>query len=134
MLMARRARGVSTLGERAAKEVSHGWPDRSPVPPATLSKKITTDLLRGKLGFNGLTITDASHMVGITGRMACRDFLPGAVAAGCDMFMFFNDPEEDLAWMMEGYRVCVITEGRLAEGAPRTPSCSPRPTRRPSRW
>ena len=34
--------------------------------PATLSKEITTDLLRGKLGFNGVVVTDASHMLAIT--------------------------------------------------------------------
>jgi beta-N-acetylhexosaminidase len=32
--------------------------------PATLSKELITDLLRGKLGFNGLVVTDASHMLG----------------------------------------------------------------------
>ena len=32
--------------------------------PATLSPEIMTTLLRGKLGFNGMVVTDASHMVG----------------------------------------------------------------------
>lgn len=91
----------------------------SDLMPATLSHEITTDLLRGKLGFNGLTLTDASHMVGMTGRMARRDFVPRAVAAGCDMFLFFNDPAEDLGWMMDGYRSGVITEERLEEALTR---------------
>lgn len=91
----------------------------SDLMPATLSKEIATDLLRGKLGFNGLTLTDASHMVGLTGRMARRDFVPGAIAAGCDMFLFFNDPDEDLAWMMDGYRRGVITDERLNEALTR---------------
>ncbi len=87
--------------------------------PATLSHELITDLLRGKLGFNGLVVTDASHMVGITGAMARRDLLPHAIAAGCDLFLFFNDPDEDFAWMMKGYRDGVITEERLQEALER---------------
>ena len=37
--------------------------------PATLNKYILTDLLRGKMGFNGLVVTDASHMVAMTSAM-----------------------------------------------------------------
>lgn len=87
--------------------------------PATLCKELITDLLRGKLGFNGLVVTDASHMVGMTGAMARRDILPTAIAAGCDLFLFFNDPEEDLNWMMQGYRDGRITEERLQEALER---------------
>ncbi|MEG1069387.1 MAG: glycoside hydrolase family 3 N-terminal domain-containing protein [Ruthenibacterium sp.] len=83
--------------------------------PATLCKELITDLLRGKLGFNGLVVTDASHMVGMTGAMARRDILPAAIAAGCDLFLFFNDPDEDFGYMMDGYKNGVITEERLQE-------------------
>ncbi|MEG2404113.1 MAG: glycoside hydrolase family 3 N-terminal domain-containing protein [Oscillospiraceae bacterium] len=81
--------------------------------PATLCKELITDLLRGKLGFNGLVVTDASHMVGMTGAMARRDILPTAIAAGCDLFLFFNDPDEDFGYMMDGYKNGVITPERL---------------------
>ena len=37
--------------------------------PATLSPEIMTGLLREKLGFNGMVVTDASHMVAMTDRM-----------------------------------------------------------------
>lgn len=83
--------------------------------PASLSKEITTDLLKGKLGFNGLVVTDASHMVGMTGAMKRSDLVPRAIAAGCDLFLFYNDPDEDLAYMREGYRSGVITEERLTD-------------------
>lgn len=83
--------------------------------PATLCKELTTDLLKGKLGFNGLVVTDASHMVGMTSAMPRRLVLPTAIAAGCDLFLFFNDPEEDLNWMMDGYKNGIITEERLKE-------------------
>ncbi|MFC5280506.1 glycoside hydrolase family 3 protein [Arcanobacterium canis] len=87
--------------------------------PATLSPEILTDLLRGKMGFNGVVVTDASHMVGLTGAMARKDLLPRAIAAGCDLFLFFNDPDEDFAWMMEGYRNGIITDERLTEALTR---------------
>ena len=35
--------------------------------PATLSKPLLQGLLRGQLGFNGLIISDASQMAGMTG-------------------------------------------------------------------
>lgn len=87
--------------------------------PATLSREILTDLLRGKLNFNGLVVTDASHMVGLTGAMKRSELVPTTIAAGCDLFLFFNDPEEDFAWMMEGYRSGIITEERLQEALER---------------
>lgn len=96
-------------------------PDLTPddLLPATLSKEILTDLLRGQMGFNGVVVTDASHMVGLTGAMARRDLLPTAIAAGCDLFLFFNDPDEDFAWMKQGYENGVITEERLQEALER---------------
>ncbi|WP_420175251.1 glycoside hydrolase family 3 protein [Luteococcus sp. OSA5] len=88
--------------------------------PATLSKEITTDLLRGKLGFNGVVVTDASHMVAMTAAMKRRDILPTAIMAGCDLFLFFNDPDEDFGWMMEALRDGRLTRERLDEAVTRT--------------
>ena len=87
--------------------------------PATLSKELITDLLRGKLGFNGVVVTDASHMVGMTAAMPRREILPAAIAAGCDLFLFFNDPDEDFQWMLDGYRDGRISEERLQEALER---------------
>jgi beta-N-acetylhexosaminidase len=83
--------------------------------PATLSKEITTDLLRVKLGFNGVVVTDASHMVAMTSAMKRSEMLPTAIAAGCDLFLFFNDPDEDFGYMMDGYKNGMITDERLEE-------------------
>ncbi len=88
--------------------------------PATLCKELITDLLKGKLGFNGLVVTDASHMVGMTGRMKRSKMLPSAIAAGCDLFLFFNDPDEDFGYMMDGYKNGTITEARLQDALTRT--------------
>lgn len=89
------------------------------IMPATLSPELLQGLLRGKLGFNGMILTDASHMVGLTCMMKRRDLLPHAIAAGCDMFLFFNDMDEDFGYMMDGYKNGVITEQRLEEALER---------------
>lgn len=81
--------------------------------PATLSREIIIGLLRERLGFNGLIITDASHMVGMTCRMKRADMLPQAINAGCDMLLFFNDPDEDFAIMLNAYRRGIISEERM---------------------
>ena len=83
--------------------------------PATLCPEIMTGLLRDKLGFNGMVVTDASHMVGMTNRMKRKDMLPAAINAGCDMFLFFNDPEEDFRTMLDAYQSGVISEERMNE-------------------
>lgn len=81
--------------------------------PATLSKELITDLLRCKLNFNGLVVTDASHMLGLTGSMKRSELLPTSIAAGCDLFLFFNDPDEDFGYMLDGYKNGIITDERL---------------------
>lgn len=84
------------------------------IRPATLAPELITDLLKGQLGFNGLVVTDASHMIGMFGATIPRSRqVPQAIAAGCDMFLFFNDKEEDFGYMLEGYGDGIITEERL---------------------
>lgn len=87
--------------------------------PATLCPEIMTGLLRDKLGFNGMVVTDASHMVAMTNRMTRKQMLPAAINAGCDMFLFFNDPDEDFATMLNAYQTGVISEERMTEALTR---------------
>ncbi len=87
--------------------------------PATISKEINTKLLREKLGFNGVVVTDASHMVGLTGAGKRSDLLPMAIEAGCDLWLFFNDPDEDFQWMMEGWKSGKLSDKRLHEALTR---------------
>ena len=83
------------------------------IMPATLSKELLQDVLRGELGFNGLIITDASHMGGMA-CMAPRSYqVPGAIAAGCDMYLYYNDGEEDFKYMRQGVKSGLITAERL---------------------
>ncbi len=87
--------------------------------PATLCPEIMAGLLRDKLGFNGMVVTDASHMVAMTDRMTRKEMLPASINAGCDMFLFFNDPEEDFATMLEAYKNGTISEERMVEALTR---------------
>lgn len=83
------------------------------IMPATLAPELLTDLLRGEMGFNGVVITDASHMAGIACMEKREIAVPKAIASGCDMFLFSNDMEEDFAYMKAGIESGVITAQRL---------------------
>ena len=87
--------------------------------PATLSPEILKGLLRGALGFNGLIVSDATPMVGFCAAMERRMAVPKAIMAGCDMFLFNKDYEEDLRLMKEGLRAGLLTEERLDEAVTR---------------
>ncbi|MDY2938234.1 MAG: glycoside hydrolase family 3 N-terminal domain-containing protein [Fusicatenibacter sp.] len=89
------------------------------IMPATLAPELIEGLLRTELGFQGIVVTDASHMGGLLGAKPRSQQVPGAIAAGCDMFLFFHDPEEDFQYMLDGYRNGVITEERLHEALTR---------------
>lgn len=101
-----------------AKAINPGLKDED-MMPATLSPEIMTTLLRDRLGFNGMVVTDASHMVAMTDRMTRKEMLPQSINAGCDMFLFFNDPEEDFATMLDAYKSGVISEERITEALTR---------------
>lgn len=87
--------------------------------PATLSHDLITDLLKEKLGFNGLVLTDATHMVGLTCAGKRSEILPNIIKSGCDMILFYNDFEEDFNFMMNGYKKGIITEERLNDAVTR---------------
>lgn len=99
-------------------EINPEIPARN-ITPATLSPEVLQGLLRVKLGFNGVTITDASPMVGFCVGMKREDAVPTAVAAGCDMFLFNKDMAEDYGYLMSGYQRGIITEERLNEAVTR---------------
>ncbi|MCB2154244.1 glycoside hydrolase family 3 protein [bacterium] len=60
----------------------------SAAPPATLSKRLTTDLLRGELGFDGMIVSDASAMGGISSWGPREHIVPALLEAGCDQVLF----------------------------------------------
>ena len=81
--------------------------------PATLSPELLQGLLRGKLGFNGLIVTDSTCMVGFSCAMERARAVPYSIEAGCDMFLFNKDLDEDFQFMLEGYQNGILSENRL---------------------
>ena len=80
-----------------------------PNTPATLSSKILTDLLRKELHFDGLVVTDAMDMGGITVRYAPGEAAVRAFEAGADALLM--PPVPDAAF--EGLQVAVKS-GRIS--------------------
>ncbi len=87
--------------------------------PASLSKELLTTLLREKMGFQGLIVSDATNMVGFTASMERKRAVPESIAAGVDMFLFTVNQEEDYQYMLEGIRNGIITPERLDEAVSR---------------
>ncbi len=62
--------------------------------PATISKEMITDILKGDLGFEGLVITDALDMDAIIDNYRSGDVAVAAVKAGVDILLMPQDPKE----------------------------------------
>jgi beta-glucosidase-like glycosyl hydrolase len=58
--------------------------------PATLSRPILTDLLRGEMGFSGIVVTDALIMEGVLGGGEAEAVVR-ALYAGCDCLLYPTD-------------------------------------------
>ncbi len=95
------------------KRFNPDFPDK--LIPATLSPELLQDLLRGKLGFNGLIVTDSTCMVGFSSAMERAKAVPYSIEAGCDMFLFNKDLHEDFNFMLDGYKSGILSEKRLNE-------------------
>lgn len=87
--------------------------------PATLCPEILQGLLRGKMGFNGLIVTDATPMMGFNTYLPRKDALPQAINAGCDMILFNKDIREDYSFVREAVVKGVISKERLEEAVTR---------------
>src|SRR6202140_720052 len=61
--------------------------DPDPDVPATMSPKITTDLLRHQMGFEGLVVTDALDMGGVTVRYPPGEVAVRSILAGADVLL-----------------------------------------------
>ena len=60
--------------------------------PATLSSKIVPELLRQKLGYDGVIITDAMNMGAITQNYGYDEIVKGVFDADIDMILYPDDP------------------------------------------
>lgn len=61
--------------------------------PATLSHKITTDLLRTELGYQNLIITDGLNMGALTNNYPEAEIYPRAIEAGADLLLLPSNPQ-----------------------------------------
>jgi len=93
--------------------------DQKAYIPATLSKKVQTDLLRNDMGFKGLIVTDAMSMSGLTlyfeqGEAGVRAFL-----AGSDLLEKPSDPDAMIAGILAAVKSGRISQERLDESVRR---------------
>lgn len=66
-------------------------PGKDEVNPATLSRAIITDVLRGELGYEGVVITDDLGMGAITSDTTLADAAVRAVEAGADILLLVRN-------------------------------------------
>ena len=60
--------------------------------PATVSRKILTDLLRDELNFKGIIVTDAMEMQGVAALYSHGEAAVRAMEAGADVLLMPTDP------------------------------------------
>jgi len=83
--------------------------------PATLNPRIMTDLLRGRLGFHGLLVTDALDMNGVLGKMTMAEVTQRAVIAGNDVLLMPTDIPGAISAIVDGVRLGKFPESRIDE-------------------
>ena len=86
--------------------------------PASINRKVVTDLLRGELGFEGLIVTDDMNMGGVAGYTNRRDRTIACLTAGCDMLLFPKLPG-DYTILLEAVRSNDLPAARLDDAVRR---------------
>ena len=99
-----------------AYESSLGNPDIS--MPASLSPNIQIKLLREELGFQGVVISDASSMAGITSRVSPEDRAVSNIEAGVDICLF-PETHSDFILIERAVINGRLSEDRIRESAKR---------------
>jgi beta-N-acetylhexosaminidase len=80
--------------------------------PATLSPAIIGGLLREKLGFEGVIVSDDLDMKAIAGRYGMAEATVGAVAAGCDVVLMCGTSQDQQAGALEAV-IRAVEKGEL---------------------
>lgn len=83
--------------------------------PASASKYLIDGLLRDKLGFNGLAITDATPMIGYNAILPREELLPATINAGIDMILFNKNIDEDYAFIKKAIENGTLSIERVEE-------------------
>lgn len=83
--------------------------------PATLSKTMMTDELRGKLGFDGVIISDSFEMGAITDNFEPADAAVRFIEAGGDVILMTADLKASYQGILDAVASGSITESRIDE-------------------
>lgn len=95
--------------------------------PATLSRAAVTGLLRDRLGFQGVVVTDALDMKGASGLIGIPEAAVRALEAGADLLCLGSQEYADsvraiVTAIVEAVRAGRLSEERLSESAGRVRS------------
>ncbi len=83
--------------------------------PSSLSKEIITDLLKNKMGYQNLVITDSLKMKAITDNYTERDIYKLAINAGVDILLMPKDPLNAIVLIKEMVENGEISEDKINE-------------------
>ena len=81
--------------------------------PATISPRLDRRLLRAQVGFNGVVITDALNMGGITAYGSTGSVAVRAIRSGVDLLLMPPQPTVAIQAVAAAVRHGTISEGRL---------------------
>ncbi|MGW7240116.1 glycoside hydrolase family 3 protein [Streptomyces sp. NPDC054804] len=121
-------RAAIAAGTRAVMSAHILVPALDPDRPATLSRTILTDLLRGELGYEGLIVTDGMEMQAISATYGIEHGSVLAIAAGADAICVGGGlADEETVRRLRDALVAAVRSGelpeeRLAEAADRVRS------------
>jgi beta-N-acetylhexosaminidase len=87
--------------------------------PATVDRSIVFDLLRGRLGFEGVVMADALEMKGISASLGVEEAAVRALEAGCDALCVGHDLHEDAVERIQAAVASSVAEERLRDAAAR---------------
>ncbi len=87
--------------------------------PASVSKTMITDELRGKLGYDGVVITDSLAMGAVTEMYESGELAVKIVDAGADMLLMPQDMKEAVDALEKAVEDGIITEERINESVRR---------------
>jgi beta-N-acetylhexosaminidase len=85
--------------------------------PATISQNVLTGLLRHELGFNGLIVTDAMEMQGLSALYSEGEAAVRAIEAGADVLLMPTDPEVCIRALMQAVERKRISAQRIDASA-----------------
>ena len=87
--------------------------DDQPYIPASLSERIVQDLLIDELKFNGLVVTDALNMKGVTKHFSTQEVAIMCVNAGIDLILMPQGEETTISTIENAVNGGAISEDRI---------------------